>query len=516
MFESAELGHTLDKLTFEREVPPLREALLDAQYDLLDARKFAVIVVIGGVDGAGKGETVNVLNEWMDPRHIHAHAYGDPLDEERERPPMWRFWRDLPPRGKLGIFFGSWYTQPILRRAYGKSKNPALDQSLQEVVRFERMLTDEGTLVLKFWLHLSKAQQKQRLESLASKARTRWRVTDQEWRHFKLYDRFREVSERALRRTSTPEAPWIVVEGVDHRYRSVTVARAILEAMRQRLEAGSAATPRPSSPDVVDQGEGRAAPNASPPRPSSLPLVARGDSLDVLNTLDLTREMDDGDYDAALDHYQSRLNLLSRAAPLKKRSVVLAFEGPDAAGKGGSIRRITAALDARQYRVIPIAAPTDEERAQPYLWRFWRQLPRRGQFAIFDRSWYGRVLVERVEGFASEFDWSRAYGEINDYEEQLVRHNTLLLKFWLQISQEEQLKRFAERTEVGFKRFKLTDEDWRNRQKWDHYQRAAADMVERTSTDVAPWTLVEANDKNFARIKILKTVCERLEAALEA
>jgi len=193
---------------------------------------------------------------------------------------------------------------------------------------------------------------------------------------------------------------------------------------------------------------------------------------------------------------------------------VLLFEGNDAAGKGGSIRRITQALDARTYRIIPVAAPTEEERAQPYLWRFWRHLPRKGRVAIFDRSWYGRVLVERVEGFCTHADWMRAYGEINDFEEQLVRNRTVVIKFWLAISQEEQLKRFKEREKIGFKRFKITEEDWRNREKWPLYEQAVCDMIDRTSTEIAPWTLVEANNKWYARLKVLKTVCTRIEKAL--
>ncbi len=194
--------------------------------------------------------------------------------------------------------------------------------------------------------------------------------------------------------------------------------------------------------------------------------------------------------------------------------MVLVFEGNDAAGKGGSVRRIIQALDARSYRVIPVAAPTEEERDQPYLWRFWRNLPRKGRFAIFDRSWYGRVLVERVEGFCSQADWMRAYGEINDFEEQMVRHRTVVVKLWLSISKDEQLKRFEEREKIGFKRFKITDEDWRNREKWDEYEMAVCDMIDRTSSEIAPWTLVEANDKYFARVKVLETLCERIEVAL--
>ena len=194
--------------------------------------------------------------------------------------------------------------------------------------------------------------------------------------------------------------------------------------------------------------------------------------------------------------------------------MILALEGWDAAGKGGAIRRVTHALDARMYRVIPIAAPTDEERAHHYLWRFWRHLPRLGRITIYDRTWYGRVLVERAEGFASEAEWMRAYKEINEFEEQLTEHGIVLVKYWLHISADEQLERFKERETAPWKQYKITPEDYRNREKMNLYEQAASDMIARTSTEFSPWTLVEANDKRYARIKVLRTLCDRLDAAL--
>lgn len=493
MFESAELGHKLDKEIYKQQVPALREALLDAQFDLSQARKFPVIILIGGVDGAGKGETANLLNEWMDPRLIHTQAFGAPSDEESERPPMWRFWRELPPKGKVGIYFGSWYTDPIVKRVYGESDNEALGYSLDEIVRFEKMLTDEGTLVLKFWFHLSKEKQKERIRSLEENPKTRWRVTDLDKKHLKLYDKFREISERVLRDTSTAEAPWIIVEGYDANYRNLTVGKHVLQAIRKRLDQSSVAPVAPPAP----------------------PLISPVDHLQLINTLDLSLKLAKPEYEKKLEKYQGKLNAFTREPKFRNISVVVVFEGSDAAGKGGSIRRITQAIDARIFNITPIAAPSEEERAQPYLWRFWRHLPRRGRLAIFDRSWYGRVLVERVEGYCSEYDWMRAFSEINDFEEQLVRNKVILVKFWLQISKEEQLRRFEERQEISFKRFKITDEDWRNREKWDEYQTSVCDMIDRTSTSHAPWVVIEAEDKNFARIKVLKTLCERLEKALE-
>ena len=492
MFESAELGHKISKETWNKEVPLLREALLDAQVDLLQPNKFPVIILVAGVDCAGKGETVNILNEWMDPRHIETHALRELTDEELERPEMWRYWRVLPPQGKIGIFIGTWYSSPLVKNVYGEIKNAELDQRLERISRFEKMLCNEGALILKFWLHLSRDQQKKRLKLLEKDPKTRWRVTDTDWQHYKLYDKFRQVSERMLRSTSTPESPWVIVEGTDPRYRYLTIGKALLNALRQRLD-----TPEPTC--KVE------------PIPPMMPTI---DDLMILQTLDLAKKIKKTDYADELERYQGKLNLLTRHADFKKLSVVVVFEGNDAAGKGGSIRRVTQALDARQYRVIPIAAPTEEERVQPYLWRFWRHLPRKKHFAIFDRSWYGRVLVERVEGYCAHADWMRAYGEINDFEEQMVRNHTVVVKFWLSISQDEQLRRFQEREKIGFKRFKITDDDWRNRDKWTEYERAVCDMIDHTSTEIAPWTMVEANDKYYARIKVLKTLCERIEAAL--
>jgi polyphosphate:AMP phosphotransferase len=491
MFQSAELGHKVSKEVYEREEPVLREKLLDVQYELLEKAPFSVIVVVGGVEGGGKSETINLLHEWMDPRHIQMHALEPPTDEEAIQPRMYRFWRRLPPRGKMSIFLGSWYTDPIVDRAYGRTKGSELDGSMDEIVHFERMLTNERVLLVKFWLHLPKKAQKKRLESLSKDPRTAWRVTPLDWERFEMYDKFRRVAERSLRATSTGFSPWYVVEATNQEYRSLTVGRILHDAIRARLDA-----PTQNATDLTP------------------PLVNPIDSRGILDTLDLERSLTKVDYEDRLDRRQGELNLIFRKSAMKRRSVVIVFEGCDAAGKGGAIRRITAALDARQYHVIPIAAPTDEEKARPYLWRFWRYLPKRGKAAIFDRSWYGRVLVERIEGLADNDDWMRAYGEINDFEESLVESGKIIVKFWLQVSPEEQLKRFEERAQTSFKRFKITPDDWRNRDKWAPYQRAANEMIERTSTEFAPWTLVEANDKRHARIKVLETLCDRIARQL--
>jgi len=493
MFESANLKHKVDKTRFRREEPKLREALLDAQYDLKLHGGFPVLILIAGVEGAGKGETVNLLNEWMDPRHIATHAFFEPTGEELERPSAWRFWKALPPRGRVGIFFGAWHTMPVIDRVLGEIGEGEFSRQVAEIVRLEKMLCDEGVLLLKYWFHLSRGQMRKRLQQLEKDPKTRWRVTEHEWDYFKRYRRFVKVCEPFLRRTSTGEAPWIIVPGADPEYRVLTLGRHLLAAMRERL----------------DEKPVKRLPDRNPPL---LPVI---DRLNVLRALQLDQPLQKPAYQKQLEKWQGRLNTLSRDPRMPWVSMVAVFEGNDAAGKGGAIRRLTSALDARRYTNISVAAPTEEERAQPYLWRFWRHIPGRGRFTIFDRSWYGRVLVERVEGFCSEADWMRAYGEINDFEQGLARHGIVVAKFWLAVSKEEQFRRFKQREKVSFKRFKITAEDWRNRKKWDAYESAVCDMVDRTSTSLAPWTLVEANNKYHARIKVLKTLVQALEAALD-
>jgi len=491
MFEAAELGHAVSAKQFAAEAPKLRSRLLAAHFKLREAG-FPVLVIVSGADGAGKGELVQRLNEWLDPRGVQTHAFWDPSDEERERPAFWRFWRAMPGRGRIGIFFGSWYTEPIVGRVFGRLKRGAFDAALERIAALERMLVDDGALLVKLWLHLPRKQQKKRLEHLEASGR----IAPDDWKNFKHYDEFTAASERALRHTDVPAAPWHVIEAGDRRYRELAATRLLLDALETRLEAP------------------RAAPTAAAKtaRPGPKRVAAQADS--ILAHVDLAQRLSEADYARRLEKQQAKLARLTWAAHEKKRSLVLLFEGWDAAGKGSAIRRLTQAIDPRLHRVVGIAAPTDEERAQHYLWRFWRHLPRAGFTTIFDRSWYGRVLVERVEGFASPPEWSRAYHEINQFEEQLVEHGIVLGKFWLHIGRQEQLRRFRERETVAYKQYKITDEDWRNRAKWPAYEQAVNEMIARCSTEFAPWTLVAGNDKRFARVQILETVVACVEAAL--
>ena len=491
MFESAELGRKIDQAAYDKELPALREALLEAQFELQQQGRFPVIILINGVEGAGKGETVKLLNEWMDPRLIQVSTFDVQTDEELARPPAWRFWRQLPPKGRIGIFFGNWYSQMIQGRVHGHFKDAVLDQAIDGALALEQMLCDEGALIFKFWFHLSKKQMKTRLKELQDDPQRAWRISPLDWQQSKTYDKFVRYGERVLRRTSRDFAPWYVVEGSDEYYRSLTVGRILLDGLQAALKAKVRRVPQPHV----------------------APMIASLDNRGLLDCLDLSQSLEKEEYQDMLALEQARLAMLMRDKRMRRHALVAVFEGNDAAGKGGAIRRVAAALDPRQYRIVPVAAPTEEERAQPYLWRFWRHIPARGKFTVFDRSWYGRVLVERVEGFCEPADWLRAYGEINDFEEQLSRAGVVVVKFWLAIDQEEQFRRFKEREQIAFKRFKITEEDWRNREKWNEYCDAVGDMVDRTSTSIAPWTLVEANDKRFARVKVLRTINEALERA---
>jgi polyphosphate:AMP phosphotransferase len=509
MFEAAELGRKTPKPEYKARVPVLRAELLEVQRRLLEAR-VPVIVVFAGVDGAGKGETVNLLNEWMDPRWIVTHAFGDPSDEELERPAYWRYWRALPPAGRIGLFLQSWYSKPLIDRAYRRTTTAEFDAQLHRIADFEKTLADGGALILKYWMHLDRESQRKRLKTLEKDPLTRWRVTNLQWKHWGMYGRFIATSERTIRRTSTGDAPWRIVEGVDERYRSLAVGTGIRDAIRRRLNelsarraAMSVAVPKASDKNRRPADAKTKADEAQRRAPPTL-----------LSRLNMDKKVDKAKFGEQLERYQGDLNLFQRRAGNKGVSTILVFEGWDAAGKGGAIRRVTGALDARAYQVIPIAAPTDEERAHHYLWRFWRHLSRAGRVTIFDRSWYGRVLVERVEGFATPNEWMRAYSEINQFEDQLVERGIVLVKFWMHVTQDEQLRRFKDRRHAEYKRWKLTDEDWRNRKKWFDYEVAVNEMVERTSTRKAPWTLIEGNDKNYARLKVLRTVSDALKRNL--
>lgn len=492
LFEAAEQGASVSRAAYKKRASELRANLLEVQTNLREA-DFPVVVMFAGVDGAGKGELTNLLNEWMDPRGIATRAFGAPSEPEAARPQYWRFWRDLPPRGDIGLFLSAWYTDPLLQRVYGETTDEQFEAQLDEINAFEKTLAEDGYLFLKFWMHLGREAQKERFEQIEADPLQRWRVTRKDWEHWTMYDRFIRFSAHIIQRTDTEWAPWQIVEGADANHRSLTVGEALRDRISERLEQ--------AVPSTGDEGGGTIGTETRP--------------VTVLSALDTSKTIDKQAYRDDLIRLQARLNRLYRVARERGRSTILVFEGWDAAGKGGAIRRITPALDSRDYQIVSIAAPTEEENAHHYMWRFWRHLPGAGRFLIFDRSWYGRVLVERVEGFAAQEEWLRAYGEINDFETQLVEHGSIVVKYWIHITPEEQDRRFKAREETPYKRWKLTDEDWRNRERWQAYDVAVDDMVRLTGTPIAPWYLIEGNDKRYARVRVLDILCDALDRALD-
>lgn len=479
------------KAEYKSRLPELRNELVEVQQQLRKA-DFSVMVVFAGVDGAGKHEMVNTLNAWMDPRGILTHAYVSPNEVERQRPPFWRYWRDLPANGQIGLFLSAWYSQPLLARVRREMSAREFEECLKEIETFERSLCDNGVLLVKVWLHLDKKAQRRRLEKLSRDPKTEWQVKPGAWENWGHYDRFMAASELIVQSGARGASPWLVVNGRRKRARTLFVAEALRDKIQNRMEHSPAPSAKSKSAWERDRKGKRGA----------------------LARMDLTQRLEKDVYKSRMKKLKLDLYQLQHQARVAGLSTVLVFEGQDAAGKGGAIRRLVQGLDAQQYQVIPIAAPTAEEHAHHYLWRFWRHLPLAGRVTIFDRSWYGRVLVERVEGFAQPAEWQRAYREINEFEAQLTGHRMVLLKFWIQIDKEEQLRRFEQRQEVPYKQWKITDEDWRNREKWSDYAKAVDDMVALTHKPSAPWVLVEGNDKSHARVKVLQTVCDALEAAL--
>jgi polyphosphate:AMP phosphotransferase len=497
MFEAAKIGRSIDKAHWRDAIPDLRTQLLEVQREARE-KTLPIIVLIAGMEGAGKGEVVNRLNEWLDTRNVQVHAFWDETDEERERPSAWRFWRTMPAAGEIAILFGGWYLSPIEQRVLGQWDDADLEQELRRIREFERMLIADGYLVVKFWYHFSEKHQRRRLKELSRDDRSRWKMLPKKSKFAEHYQTFEHAADLVVRRTDIGSAPWYVVEASDERYRDLTTGHTLLRAVRTRLKEGR----------IRDEDED----NEQFPALASLPDPNA--QITVIDKLDMHQSLEREAYRTELKRLQDELNELTWAAYKAKCSTVVVMEGVDAGGKGGAIRRLTRAVDARLYRVISVAAPSDEEKAHHYLWRFWRQIPRAGRMTVFDRSWYGRVLVERVEGFTPHARWRRAYLEINDFEEQLVENDVIMVKFWLQISKDEQLGRFKAREDTAYKRHKITDEDWRNRERWDEYKQAVNEMLIRTSTEHAPWTLVAGDDKLFARIEVLKTITAAMRLKL--
>ena len=488
----AKARQRLTKKAYQARARVLREQLVQLQLDLKKT-PFKVLLILTGPEGAGRGSLLNTLAEWLDPRGVETFSYHAPTDNERAHPHQWRFWRSLPGIGRIGLYAGSWYTETLREEARSERALSQVAEDAGRIREFEKLLADGGTLIVKVWLQLSKDAQGRRLRTLRADPATAWRVTEEDWHHHRIYDRLDATAKLIRAKTDRPGARWHLIDAADERERDLAVGRLLLEQFR-----------------LQQKKIARLMRARQPRRIKSL----RPSGLRRLRALPLDQDLPEKDYDALREKWLGRLNRAVRAALAADRSIVFAFEGWDAAGKGGAIRRLTSAIDPRDYRVIPVAKPTEEEKHAHYLWRFWRDIPRNGRMAVFDRSWYGRVLVERLEGFCREDEWKRAFGEINDFERELTDHGTIVLKYWLHVSHAEQLRRFREREATPHKQHKMNAEDWRNRRKRDDYEIAIGDMLALTDTENAPWHLVPAEDKRFARLEVLRSASRQIEDVL--
>jgi len=494
MFEVFESGSKISKSDYKKRLPELRAELLKTQFEL-QKKNIPLLIIIAGVEGAGKGEVINRLNSWMDTRFIETNVFQNETDDEKNRPYYWRFWRKFPHAGQIGVFFGSWYTAPIKNLVFDKISPAEFDAEMNRIKSIEQMLEAGGKLIAKFWLHIPEKKQKKRFKKLEEDERTEWRVSDYDWRYHDNFDKFIYASKRAIRQTDTSIAPWNIIDASQRRYRDIAFMEILLQKMKAALNKNG-----------FKNG------NKAPETPE-LHEVAQANN--ILDQVDMTPELSKDEYKEIYEELSLEIEYLAWQCYQQKISNVIVFEGWDAAGKGGIIRRLVPTLDAKIYRVIQIAAPTRIEKSYHYLWRFWQHIPKDGRITIYDRSWYGRILVERVEGFAAEEEWSRSYHEINEFEQQLHDHGTVINKFWLHISSEEQLYRFKQREKIEYKKHKITDDDWRNRDKRPAYKQAVHDMIAKTSTEYAPWHIIPANSKNYARITVLKIIRDSMKEALK-
>ncbi len=490
MLDMVDLGKKMTKTDFKAKMPALERRINELQRQMKEAG-IPTIVVFEGLEAAGKGTCINRLMPALDPRGFKVHPIHPPNEEEAMRPFLVRFWNRLPARGRMAIFDHSWYDRVLFARVEERVTRKQWQRAFEEIMDFERQQCDDGAVLLKFWLHISKKEQADRFRAIRKEKSQAWKIGKEERRQHRRFDEHIEATEEMLERTNTAQAPWVIVESHDQRYALNKIFETIITAWEQAL--------------ARHQAKAAAAQAAA-----QLP----GKTVTVLSGLNLNQKLKPDAYEKRSKDLQDRLRELEHEIYVRRIPVVIALEGCDAAGKGGAIKRLTENLDPRGYEVIPIAAPTREELDHHYLWRFARALPKAGHLTIFDRTWYGRVLVERIEGFCSAAAWQRAYREINEFEAHLANFGTVLVKFWLHIDQDTQLQRFKERQETPWKQWKITEEDWRNREKWPVYEVAINDMLANCSTSYAPWTIVEANDKLFARVKVLQTVVDAIEAKL--
>ena len=534
MLGQLDLTRSIGKDEYRQRLPELQAQLYAMEQALLET-SIPVVIAFEGWAGTSKIGTIGVLMRRLDPRGLRVHSITAPRTYETQYPWLHRFWLQTPSYGQIAIFDRSWYREVLAARTRKQVDDVAWRERCEDIAAFERQLAADGAVIVKFWLHIARKEQRQRFDKLEADPLTAWQVTSEDRWQQRHYRRVRSAVEDLVARTDAPYAPWIALPATDRRYAEVTMLETVIGALGQKLGITPEATGEVSDEGVDERGAAlRQRLNVlrgvglPPPPPAELPGGAKDNAAPasaapepvhvatpgILSRLDLTQQADHQEAEREQNRLQAKLHLLGYQVYRQKRPVILVFEGWDAAGKGGCIHRITTAIDPRSYVVHPIAAPSGEDKARHYLYRFWRRLPARGQIGVFDRSWYGRVLVERVEGLAQPAEWQRAYAEINEFERQLVAYGTVIVKFWLHISPQEQLRRFEERQASPVKAWKLTTEDWRNREKWPLYEQAADEMLLRTSTPAAPWTVVESEDKRFGRLKVLRTVVRRLEEEL--
>lgn len=493
MLEKIDLSVGVEKEAYKAAMEEMEAKLGVLQRDCKEA-KIPVMILFEGMGAAGKGIQINRLIQAMDPRGFSVYTSNRPTEEEQYRPFLWSYWTKTPAKGRIAIFDRSWYRRVQVDRFDGLTQETELLSAFQDILSFERQLTDDGTVIIKLFLHISKEEQKKRYKKLTASKETAWRVSDSDWQRNKAYDRYAQINEEMLERTDTEYAPWTIIEATDKNY----AAMKIMATVTSRLEY-----------ELAKRREEKSEVKAVP---KTIPSDRYKNG--VLSGIDLSKKLTQSRYKRELNELQKRLEILHSELYRLRIPVVIGFEGWDAGGKGGAIRRLTSHLDPRGYQVNPTASPNDIEKVHHYLWRFWNNVPKAGHIAIFDRTWYGRVMVERIEGFCTEAEWKRAYQEINEMEAHMANSGAVVMKFWLHIDKDEQERRFKERMENPAKQWKITDEDWRNREKWDLYEEAVNEMLIRTSTPNAPWVVVEGNCKYYARIKVLETVVRAIEERL--
>ncbi len=498
MLEKIDLTKKMDKKEFKEKMELLSVRLSALQRECR-SMKIPVIIVFEGFSASGKGTLISQLIAPMDPRGFSVYAINGESDDEKRRPFLWRFWTKTPEKGRIAIFDRSWYRRVLVDRFEHVTPKEQIPDAYQEIINFEEQLSDGGNVMIKFFLDITKKEQKKRMDTLLASKETAWRVTESDKKRHKHFDEYRIMVEEMLQKTDTDFAPWTIIEAIDKEYATVKIISTVIKRLEDRILQ-------------IKQQKEAALSTASQPA-ACAPAVPFQSS--ILSHVDLSLSYTREEYREKLKTLQDRLSFLHSELYRRQIPVILAFEGWDAGGKGGAIKRLTQALDPRGYQVNPTAAPNDIEKAHHYLWRFWQNMPKTGHIAIFDRTWYGRVMVERIEGFCTTEEWKRAYKEINDMEAQLAHSGAIILKFWMQIDKDEQERRFRERMENPEKQWKITDEDWRNREKWDQYEMAVDEMLIRTSTTYAPWIIVEGNSKYYARIKVLQTVIDALEKRMK-